>query len=49
MTSNNKIYIQRQITKKIRLFFILSNIREDIEDHDKKEIKKKTRRIIEIK
>ena len=41
MISNNEIYIQYQITKKIRLFFILSSIRKNIESYDKKENKKK--------
>ena len=41
MTFNNEIYIQREITKRIEFLFILNNIRENIESHDKKENKKK--------
>ena len=41
MTFDNKIYIQHKIIKRIKLLFISSNIREDIESYNKKENKRK--------
>ena len=41
MILNNGIYVQRKTTKRIRLLFILSNIRKNTRDHDKKENEKK--------
>ena len=41
MTFNDGIYIQYKIIKRIKLLSILSDVRGDIESHDKKENKKK--------
>ena len=41
MTFNNRVYIQRKITKRTKLFFLLNNVWENIRGHDKKENKKK--------
>ena len=41
MTLDNEIYIQLEIIKRIRLFFILNSIRKDVESHYKKEDEKR--------
>ena len=42
MTLNIEIYIQYEITERIKLFLLLNNIRENIKDYDKKENEKKS-------
>ena len=39
MTPNIKIRVQRKITKRIKLLFLLNSIRKDIRDYSKKENK----------
>ena len=41
MTPNDEIYIQRETSRETRLFPLPNCIRKNIEDHDKKENKKK--------
>ena len=41
MIFNNEIRIQRKISRRTELFFILNSIRENIESHRKKRNKKR--------
>ena len=43
MILNNRIRIQRKITRRTEFLFILSNIRRNIKSYNKKENKKKNK------